>query len=273
MKAVISSTNDSMYSFFIPITTWCWNKLGVDIVLFVPNNPSSSLWFAMNQINKDGSNRNRSYGFICPEHKSATYSQVSRLYAACLDLPEDEILITSDVDMGAFVGISKFLEMKVDGHGVVNEIVSILGYDLVPKGQYPMCYARGNVTAWRNYMNTDGRTYQKCLDDLLGNIEAEHFRGNYWGKDQETLWVQGQKVNKIEVSRARPGTQFAANRVDRDDINWRHYVDDSLVDAHFWRPGYEENNFKNILELLQMKYPNDNFGWLIEYRNKYIELL
>lgn len=77
----------------------------------------------------------------------------------------------------------------------------------------------------------------------------------------------------ILIPRARPGTQFAANRVDRDDINWRAYVNDDLVDAHLWRPGYTDENFANIMELLTMKYPNEDFTWLRTYNEQYKNLL
>jgi hypothetical protein len=281
MKAILSSTFEDNYLFSLPIVIWCWNKLNVDTITFFPvprSAESTTKWVqvaeAMRSVS-DGRFINDFRYFSAPPHKEATYAQCSRLFGACLDLPEDEILITSDADMCVFNGINGFLNLVVDGIQEIttSNVLSILGADLTPKGQYPMCFARANVRAWRGFMEINGETYQKCLDRLLGDIEAEHFRGNYWGKDQETLFNQGKNTAKIEVARARPGTQFANNRVDRDDINWRHYVNESLVDAHLWRPGYTEENFKNILELLQMMYPMDNFDWLIEYRNNYVNLL
>jgi hypothetical protein len=207
------------------------------------------------------------YFFYCPEHKEATYSQCSRLYAAALDLPENEVLITSDVDMALFKAPKN-----------MGGFMSVFGHDLVPPNQVPICYISGAVDEWRKRFKIMGRTYQECLDDLLGNIEADHFRGNYWAKDQ------GEAYNKIlgqsrpgEVthllSRARPGTQFAKNRVDRDDINWRSYCGPSLIDAHLWRPGHADANFANIMELLQAQYPDENFDWVRIYRNEYIKLL
>lgn len=264
MKAVISSTNDPVYSFFIPITAWCWNMLNVDVVCFVPGNVSEVTKFAMDTMNFNGENRNLSYGFNCPEHKEATYAQCSRLYGACLDLPEDEIIISSDIDMGVF-SLPPIYEGKM----------TVCGVDLVPKGQVPMCYISAPVKEWRRVFKLNGRTCQQLLDNLLGSIECENFRGNYWAKDQEEAYEKIISANPrvVEIPRARPGTQFASNRVDRDDINWRSYVNDDLVDAHLWRPGYTDQNFANIMELLQMKYPEENFQWLIDYRNEYLKLL
>jgi len=212
---------------------------------------------------------NKCYYFNSPKHKEATYAQCSRLYGACLDLPEDEVLIVGDVDMGVFS-----IDWLKNGFTTGSDF-TIFGADLVPKGQIPMCYISGNVKEWRNVFELNSKTYQQCLDDLLGHIETEHFRGNYWGKDQETAY------NKIDKNgsavyyfdRARPGTQFADNRVDRDDINWRSYVNNELVDAHLWRNGYEDGNFQNILELLTMKYPQEDFTWLVNYTNEYKKMI
>lgn len=262
MKAIIASTIDPKYHFFIPITTWCWNKLGVDVICFMPCFEATEqvrnalMYEAVNRMNMDI----KYVHFDAPKNKETTYAQCSRLYAGGLDLPDDEILITSDVDMAVFK------------QPPFNTDMCIWGSDLVPEGQYPMCYASAESIIWRMRMNNGHETVQECLDELLNDIECENFRGNYWGKDQETLYNQVRGFAHT-ISRARPGTQFATNRVDRDDINWRSYLGPDLVDAHLWRPGYEENNFNNILELLRFQYPNDNFDWLISYREQYIKLL
>jgi hypothetical protein len=278
MKAVISTTYDDKYLYFLPIVTWCWNKLGVDVICFMPKPKSKSDRDKLDLIIYYQQLQQLKFELECfesVEHKEATYAQCSRLYAACLDLPEDEILITSDVDMAVFSGINWFLNPVIEGitKDVVDYSLAIYGCDLVPENQYPMCYARSSVKGWRNKMNINGRSYQKCLDDLLGEIECESFRGNYWGKDQGELYLSNRSHPVIEVTRARPNTQFADNRVDRDDQNWRSYVNDELTDAHLWRPGYSDENFPKILELLQIKYPKDDFKWLINYNNEYKKIL
>jgi hypothetical protein len=267
MKAVVSLTNDPVYSFFLPLIAWCWNKLDVDVICFVPASVTEATKFAMDEMNFNRNNRNLSYGFICPKHKEATYAQCSRLYAAALDLPKHEILITSDADMALF---------NIPKH--MGGFMAIFGHDLVPPKQVPICYISGAVDEWRKRFKIMGRTYQECLDDLLGNIEADHFRGNYWAKDQEEAYnnlLGGHWPSNYAhlLPRAKPGTQFASHRVDRDDINWRSYCGPDLIDAHLWRPGYEESNFNNIMELLQTQYPNDDFDWVRNYRNEYIKLL
>lgn len=276
MKAVISCTEDEKYSWFIPLVTWAWNKLGVGVILFLPKSikGDAKIQLGLNCMNY-GYKENDYYYFDASKQKEATYAQCSRLFGTCIDLPDNEILITSDVDMAVF---------KIPPH---ENHVTIFGSDLVPNGQYPICYASATVKLWRDsmnlyygeasadldsLMNLKVKSYQQALDELLGDIECEHMRGNYWGKDQQTLWENTNDIATL-IPRARPGTQFASNRVDREDINWRSYVNDELVDAHLWRPGYEENNFNNIMELLTMKFPDEDFTWLLEYNSAYKKLL
>lgn len=280
MKAIISSTYDDKYLYFIPICVWAWNKLNVDVICFMPEflqggtfvtGISDDLYdfhVAMNKLKlinktiKEQVLRCENIPFYAPEHKEATYAQCSRLYAACLDLPEDEVLVTSDVDMCLF---------KVPPY---SGEFTVFGYDLVPKDQFPMCYISATVKDWRKAFDLEGKTYQQKLDELVGVIECEHFRGNQWSLDQ------GEAYRKINLTqwifyepRARPNTQFATHRVDRDDFYWRDRISSELVDAHLWRPGYEPNNFNNILELLLTMYPFEDFTWLVEYTKKYNELL
>lgn len=288
MKAIISSTYDNRYLYFLPITTWLWNKLGVDVICFMPE-PEGEIDLLGYKVDQD-----RRYALInntilannlslsvcrfnALRHKQATYAQCSRLYGACLDLPEDEQLIIGDIDLAPF----KVPPTNEKGF-------TIFGSDLVPEGQYPMCFISAKKKYWNfpfriNYGQIDTgkgtaytvtHTYQELLDNLLGDIECENMRGNYWSKDQQTAFEKISALSDVHlVPRARPGTQFATNRVDRDDINWRAYVNDELVDAHLWRDGFTEQNHANIMELLQMKYPNENFNWLVEYTEKYKQLL
>lgn len=272
MKSVISTTYDNNYLFFLPIVIWCWNKLGVDVICFMPepndDKKVEKVSFVKDRMrNKSGSYDFKSWQintFCCPEHKEATYAQCSRLYAACLDLPEDEILMTSDCDMALFK-----IPQNAGSH------ISVFGNDLVPHNQVPICYISADVKEWRRVFKINGRTYQECLDDLLGNIEAEHFRGNYWGKDQEESYnnIFGNHGHAVLLPRARPGTQFASNRIDRDDSFWEDRLTPEIIDAHLWRPGYTDENFPKILKLLRYFYPDENFGWLINYRNEYIKIL
>lgn len=262
MKAIISSTYSDKYLFFLPITIWCWNKLGVECIIFLPKSRTSEQFLLVDRtIRQEFLMHYYPYFFECPEHKEATYAQCSRLYVASLELLEDEILIVSDVDMANF----KIPPFEAN-------VFTIFGSDLVPPHQVPMCYISAQVKEWRTHFNK-GRDLKKCLDDLLGHIECESFVGNYWGKDQETAYSSLNYASVNFIPRARSGTQFASNRLDRDDAYLLDRLSPDIIDYHMPRPGYENAAFEQILTVLKYFYPNDNFQWLIDYRLTYLNLL
>jgi len=268
MKAIISTTYSDTYLYFLPIVTFCWNRLGVDVICFMPDHTNiaganpDKLTMILHTCMAQGLNPKIKF-FKCPEHKEATYSQCSRLYAGCLDLPEDEVIITGDVDMGIF-RTDFIYPPKYD-------FFDIYGYDLVPQGQLPMCYAVATVSTWRKYF-TKGRTYQECLDAELAHEECENMRGNLWCRDQELLY-KGVGEIYLPHRRSNGENQFAMNRVDRTDLHYKDRLDKNIIDVHFWRDGYTDENFPKILELLQYFYPNENFDWLISYNEQYKQLL
>lgn len=268
MKAIISSTYTDNYLWNIPLVTWLWNRLGVEVICFCPKGLVEYDKYTKHSLVIDCIKENNLkcefHYFYSPEHKEATYAQCARLYAACLDLPEDEILITSDVDMGVFGDYLK----QFDGN------IQLFGADLLEgEKMYPMCYCSMTVKQWRNVMRTENRTYQQCLDDMLGNVEAEHFRGNYWCADQEKLFnsITTSIIPVTKHSRAKLPERFATRRLDREDsyLMERDVID--IVDFHLPRPGYE--HFEKILTILEKIYPNDGFDWLKDYNEQYKKLL
>lgn len=268
MKAIISSTYSDIYLFCLPIVTYCWNKVGVDVVCFMPDIKSEKAWNKFSVVNDVlrwlslGSQHSSICFFKSPEHKEATYAQCLRNFGSSIDeLHENELLFTSDVDMCLF---------KLPPY---HDKITIWGNDLVPEGQFPECYITGTSKQLREAFEINGRTYQQCIDDLLGEDECEHYRGNRWARDQEIAFQYISKVNHSLVPRAKPGTQFAQHRLDRDDAYILDRLNPDNIDFHMPRPGYEESNFSKILTVLQYHYPNDNFDWLKEYRENYCRLL
>lgn len=282
MKAIISTTYSDTYLFFLPITVFAWNRIGVDVICFMPapndsqltdykvafgDSPASRMIIdpryslIINTMSHfDG--KFKIEFFIAPEHKQATYAQCLRNYASALDLDETELLVTSDIDMAVF---------KVPPYN--NNEITIWGSDLVPAGQFPQCYVTGTVNQWREAFGVNGRTYQKCIDDLLGDDDCQDYRACRWQVDQEQSFLNISKGNYSTVPRSNGQNQFAVNRVDRIDSFWRDRLNHDIVDAHLWRPGYTEENFSQIMELLTFMYPNDNLQWIRDYREAYVKLI
>jgi len=274
MKAVIASTYDDQYFFFVPIVAWCWKQLGVDTVCIVPFHDNyfgdkKVAWvMAMcKDILPDGI---QLYGFSSEKDKQPTYTQCSRLYASAVPIQSPtEYLIISDVDMALFNNPFQNLDIAAD------DDVDIFGADLVPEKQFPMCYIGARAKTFSKIFNPDGLSFQGCLDKLLGDIECENMRGNFWSKDQETAYNEITKHadHAFLHNRARPGTQFATKRIDRDDFFWEDRLSPDIIDAHLWRPGYTEENFAKILKLISYFYPNEDLSWMVQYRNEYVKLI
>jgi len=271
MKAILSCTADDLYSFNLPFAVYSWHKLGIDSIVIFPDMPSAKtdgeifrLGFANGWCSKIAS-ATRFFRFSAFPDKQVTYAQCARLFAAALpSIDPTDILITADADMCVFN--EEFWD-QFDNNGWIN----VVGADLVPEGQVPMCYIIAPTVGWRNFMRIAGRSMQKCLDDLLGGLEAEHFRGNYWAKDQETAFHHLLPLGELIMkhNRAKPGTQFATRRADRD--GWA--VTPDIIDAHLPRPGYTEENFNKIVALFETMYPHDDHAWMKQYRDEYVALM
>lgn len=271
MTAIISITHDDKYLFYLPIVAWTWNKIGCDVVVIGPDLGVETTDDRIELIIDTRWENDISFhwvGFNATPEKAATYAQCSRLYAAGFRrlLPDDEVLITSDVDMAVFN--KEYFETAQDGR------IHVYGADLVPEGQYPICYVAMTGATWRDVMDIKlGETMQDKLDQLLGNLECEHFRGNYWCKDQETVYNQLNNGNWHPVihNRAKLPHQFATRRADRD--GWPDEPAPDIIDAHLPRPGYTEENFEKIVRLFTTMYPNEDFTWMRDYRDKYVRLI
>ena len=271
MKAILSTTPDDLYMFSLPFAIHSWNKLGIDcVVITTPVHDPSMVARALLVVEQCQRLQCKIYSAHCPPEKAATYAQCARLYAAALPgIGMAENLITADADMCVF-------DVDFWGQFDLSGWINVIGVDLVPAKQFPMCYISMPIAGWDAVMEIRGRTMQQCVDDLLGHIECDNFRGNYWGKDQETIYNQIAKISPdfslVQFqTRASPGTQFATRRADRD--GWPEAIPLDLIDAHLPRPGYLWENLIKIVHLFDEMYPEDDHNWMVQYAEDYIELL
>lgn len=268
--AVISSNFDHTYLFFLPITAWCWHKLGVKTKCFMAGAEHQYIVYKpfIELIQKTASYGSdfRRINLFCEEGKSATYAQCARLYAGALKFEiqnDDEIVITADSDMLVF---SRYILEE-------DEQIHVFGHDLVPPGQLPICYLSMPKWRWNLVMRCEGKKVQEILDYHLGSIETENFRGNYWARDQELAFSHIMPHDHVMHSRARQGTQFATRRYDRDDMFMLDKLNPNTIDFHMPRPGYESDNFLKIYQVLKFHYPDESLDWFLDYTIKYKKLL
>ena len=266
MKAVLSCTDNDLYLFNLPFAIYSWWKLGVDVMVMVPGDLLTTRKYhcILEHLPLVDDRVAHWYNFSAPKDKEVTYAQCARLYGAAVRGGGIDVLITSDADMCVF-------NKKYWRQFGYNPWINVIGVDLVPDQQVPICYISMLASEWQSVMGTRGKTLQQCLDELLGDITAEDFRGNYWAKDQETAYNYiTQHNDRIRMhKRASPGTQFATRRADRD--GWA--VTPDIIDAHLPRPGYTSENFEKIIKLFENKYPGDSTFWMHRYRANYIKLM
>jgi len=261
MKIAISSTYDSKYLFFLPIVSYTWKLIGCDVICLMPAPVSSEDHKKLEIVKQYMPNNCSIYHFICNAEQAATYSQCSRLYAASLCENDEDWFMMSDIDMIVFS--SDYFMMEA------NEGFTVFGADLVPENQYPICYIKGKVKYWKEHV-TKGLSYQECLDNLLGDIQCENMRGNYWAKDQEEIYNIVSKTSPTLIKRARPNTQFASIRLDRDDAYILDRLNPDILDYHINRPGYEDDKFAIIMSILEHYYPGKN-EWIKKYKESWIQ--
>jgi hypothetical protein len=261
MIAVLSATNDDFYAMPLPFAVYSWWKIGVNCKVFIPDKRGGKLDLAMQYC----TNNTEFFAFECEDFRIPTYSQVSRLTGATISyLKEDTVLITGDSDLCVFSDYFKQLE---DGN------VHIVGADLTPDEQYPMCFAAMPVKTWREVYGMKDKSYQEWLEETINPIQSSNLRGTAWCLDQFLL-KQGLDKSGIEVikhNRSNGQNQFALNRADRD--SWYNFNPDDIIDAHLPRPLTDEANMNKVYELFKIKYPNDNLDWMWEYYHAYKQLL
>jgi hypothetical protein len=259
MIAVLSATEHDFYAMPLPLAVYSWRKLGVNCIVFVPSGDNPKI-----ELAKKYCPTASFFDFKCEEKRIPTYSQVSRLFAAAIPiLHYDETLITADSDICVFDGLMHLINQM--------EPVEIIGADLTPNDQYPMCFVKMSVHLWKYVLGID-KTYQEHLAELIDPIQGLNIRGEQWCFDQ---WYIKKRISEsgIEpnlVNRSNGQNQFATRRADRDGWHFNH---DGLVDAHLPRPLTDEDNMNKVIELFKVKYPTDDLNWIREYAAEYRKLL
>jgi hypothetical protein len=257
MTAILSATEHDFYAMPLPIAVYSWAKLGINCHVFIPEDYGPKLALAKKWCQPFAT----FHTFFCEKKREATYSQVIRLFGAAIPETTGQVLITSDADICVFGNYFEQFE---------HNLITVAGADLTPADQYPMCFIGMRASIWRNVFGIT-KTAQEHVAELIDPIEGDNIRGCQWSYDQ---WYAKKLLDasNLPVSilhRAKPLTQFASHRADRD--GW--YFDlPGLVDAHLPRPLTDEANFKKVQDLFIAKYPNGDFGWMEAYRKEYMQL-
>jgi len=260
MFSVLSATEDDLYAMPLPFAVYSWRKLGFLPIVFIPSGNNPKLTLAKKYCEA------HFIEFDCYNHKKPTYSQVLRLFGAAIQETWPmgyKVMITADCDMAVF---SDFFGSLNDGS------IHVVGNDLTPEDQYPMCYCAMPVMMWNEVMDIGTKSAQDCASEIIEPIQSTNLRGDSWCLDQWLLkkMLTPYKEQIVFHTRSNGQNQFAQNRADRD--GW-HFDPYNIIDAHLPRPLSDFDNFKKVVDLFTIKYPSDDLSWMHLFHNEYIKLL
>lgn len=281
-KYIVLSVNENVdYQYFLPLTCFVWQKFGwTPIVMYhgqvtFPDENNEAIAPA------DYSPKHKLFNLLMNQpyeamivntgpiagYRDDTITQISRLYASCLDLNEYDYLMTCDIDM---IPLSDYWEVDYTK-------VTVYGHDLAGFKHFPICYIGAPVTRWREFMKIDGNDYQYHIQkDLMGLPQAKSpdFY-TYWYTDQDlvTKRLKEYGTDKIEfINRGYGRNGFPRGRVDKGDGGW--VIDQpELIDAHLLQQTHHsEEKIQKVMNLLHHVWPNENWLWFLEYTKEFKKL-
>lgn len=264
-KYIVLSVNDNPdYLYFAPLVCWAWRKFGWYPILMFDSGKgdrSDLVWWFESQENLydcDFHYLNNIEGY-----RSDTITQVSRLYAACV---QEGYLMTGDIDMIPLLDYWKPNE---------NEI-TVYGHDLTGFGHYPICYIGMDSKRWVEVMGLSSPDYNALIKRDLDTLPQakDHDFYKYWFSDQDliTKRLKETQFPITFINRGQYSNGYAKGRVDRGAWTLDHK---QFIDAHLFHQMYHkgrEQYFEKTLDLLEKIWPNENFDWLILYTEQFRKL-
>ena len=243
--AVISSDLDPRYSWYLPLTCLAWRDVCgcVPLVLLVGDQEE---WqrdrvggLALAHAQRVGAK----VFFVSRQdgYRTATVAQVSRLFAweaRGLDYRDDDLLLTTDVDMWPLS--REWFAPVPPPDGMVLFYSNGCGDDT-----FPICYLRANFATWQAVMGPQHGGIAEGVRRLLG-LDVGH-NPDYWAE-----WYCDQRAFASRL-RAWDGYPDRCFRLDRDGHppldriwygNWPEPMPPGMVDAHLCsssgRPPWEK---------------------------------
>lgn len=260
-KYIVLSVNDNVdYLYFTPLTVWSWRRLGWEPIIFYHGQLArmADMWDIASNILPG----QMTYVSPIAGYRSDTITQVSRLYAACLDLQEDDYIMTGDIDM---LALSDYWKPDLTK-------VTVYGHDLTGYTHFPICYIGGTVKQWREIMKIDGFDYQYHMQkDLmtLPQAKSDDFY-KFWFSDQDLITerIKEYGTGKVDfINRGQYSNGYAVGRVDRGAWTLNH---SQLIDAHLMQQTHhKEEKIQKLMDLLHHVWPKEDFLWFLSYTKEF----
>jgi len=310
---VFSSDAQPFYLFFAPITTLLWSvNIGYTpiVVIVVPTGytredtsvPRPQGWKILDLVLARTEEAGGKVGLLYNNKgkdgiiKDGTVSQLSRLYAAALNLSAEDYILTSDVDM---FPLSKdhFHQQDFSPLPVHLFYANAYSHVFAKDGtvMYPLCYIGMKAATWKEVMGIptetrdDGKDVERMQGMVLAAIEDGIAR---YGKDRwqdsrkqdgDIQWYFDQVLFGEMISKwwGHPQECLKIPRYPfRDRLDRSRWTFTGLreelngkIDSHVLRPGHIEQNWPKLVQLLAVLLPEDKVAWLQSYRAEFMQIL
>jgi len=266
---VLSVNNNPDYLYFLTLTCWAWRKLGWEPIVMYHRMHDEMKNRELEQLTVDyGGNDLLTLKIHTIRgvdgYRSDTITQISRLYAACIQ--PDSYLMTGDIDM---IPLSDYWNPNENN-------ITCYGHDLTGYGHYPICYIGMPSSRWVEVMGLTSNDYnaliKRDLDTLPQAKDPDFYK--YWFCDQDliTKRLADTTFPITVINRGQYSNGFARGRVDRGawSLNHKEYID-----AHLHQQMYHkgrEDKFNQTLDLLYKIWPDEDFDWFVLYTNEFRKL-
>lgn len=261
-KYIVLSVNDNPdYLYYTPLTCWAWRKFGWEPVIMLHTERSMTAVDTLVWSN-DNVRTVRMCLLNMQDCRSDTLTQMSRLYAACV---QDGYLMTGDIDM---LPLSDYWKPEHE------HVPTVWGHDLTGFGHYPICYIGMPSEGWKRVMKLYPQNYNDCIErdlkELPQALDPDFYK--YWFTDQDLITKRLKTYAPVIINRGQYSNGYAVGRVDRGAWSLNH---SQFIDAHLFQQLYHKNNqdkFDKTMELLTSIWPDEDFQWFIDYTNEFRKL-
>lgn len=276
--AVLSSDIHNNYSFFVPLATRAWKRLGWTPLCILVG--SKEAW-----------KENSRAGFVLSEtdpkdialftlpaegYRVSTTAQLVRLLAASIPKIKDtDYLLTSDIDMIPLEE-SHFLQQdwSMDFNILGADAYADLTKGLFPP-KFPMCYLGARASVWKDVMNLKTEDMaEEVKRALAGRLDSWDNDEMYFSsKLYRHRYFEG-KLQKVSERHYRRGTcdlvirTWPGGRADRriDREVWG-FPEKAMIDCHCPRPGFK--NPEVLRKIFSSAFPQDA-AWFDTYLSGYL---
>ena len=262
----VSSDSSQSYDFLVPIAGLVWRKVtGYEPlpILAGPDWGAKPGQVIIDQLYRFGMGHHF-VGKISEHYRTGVHAKMSRQHICCIDLPEDDLVMTADADMMPIDGA--WFNQWDDSKLIRLHFANSYSYRFHTTGYWTM-----KVKTWREVMRLDtsktvGEHLQERLDRYIGR-DRDTFQEWYADEHVASVYLKSWSGYPDQCFMVHREGAPPSDRLDRE--NW-HGKLDRMVDAHVLRPAQTEANWPRMREFLGKLIP-EHMDEVEKFRERYLE--